>query len=449
MTSTDGLRVFRGITFPLLLLAACSSPPGDVSAANQAALSGQGSVHRPANVPAEYLATPYGFFDPSCVVNVQRDEVVGRDRTIRRANGGTRTASACDKPRFDPTGRPMPIGQAAAMAHAAPEPASTNAYNGWLESYNTSSIGALSYLSATWVVPAAPAAANDGQTIYFFNGLEGVPTVESILQPVLTFSGGQWTATSWNCCASGTTFTGNTINVSPGDVIVGSVMGSDCNASTGLCDSWLIQTLDQTTNEVSYLQTSSWGVALNWVFPAVLEVYGVSTCSDLPASGSLTFAEQNYVTVSGATGTSAGWQLGLGSVTPSCGYGGQNDGSSVTLDFTGAGSAGVSADSTGNFAASCNGVGLQGNNVLSASCYNISGQAATTTIDLDTCVTNNGGGLAWNGGGYAGSCNGCSLAGTILTCSCYEFDGQPDRATIDLNDHVSNCNGVLTCGGCN
>jgi hypothetical protein len=272
--------------------------------------------------------------------------------------------------------------------------------------------------------------------------------VESILQPVLTFSNGHWTATSWNCCASGTTFTGNTIDVNPGDVIVGSVMGTDCNPSTGLCNSWSIQTLDQTTNQASVLETSSWGVALNWVFPAVLEVYGVSSCSDLPASGGLTFAQQTYTTVSGSSGTSAAWQLGLGSVSPSCGYGGQNDGSSVTLDFTGAGSVAVSTDGTGNFAASCSGIALQGN-VLSASCYDIAGQSAATTLDLDTCITNDNGALAWQAnGGYAGSCSGCGLGGTIMTCNCGEFTGDVGSTSIDINDHVSNCNGVLTCGGC-
>jgi hypothetical protein len=211
----------------------------------------------------------------------------------------------------------------------------------------------------------------------------------------------------------------------------------------------LIQTLDQTTNQASVLETSSWGVALNWVFPAVLEVYGVSTCSDLPASGGLTFARQTYTTVSGASGTSAAWQLGLGAVSPSCGYGGQDGGSSVSLDFTGAGSVAVSTDGTGNFAASCYGIGLQGNNVLSANCYDIAGQSAPTTLDLDTCITNNNGTVAWQANGnYAGSCDGCSLGGTVLTCSCGQFTGQRDSTSIDVNDHVSNCNGVLTCGGC-
>jgi len=118
------------------------------------------------------------------------------------------------------------------------------------------------------------------------------------------------------------------------------------------------------------------------------------------------------------------------------------------LDFNGAGSASVSSDSSGNFAASCSGLSLQGS-VLDASCYSISGQSQATSLDLNTCVTNNDGITAFQAnGGYAGSCSDCALSGTYLNCQCYDFYGQSRAASINVNDHVSNCNGVLTCGGC-
>src|SRR5262249_52525279 len=155
-----------------------------------------------------------------------------------------------------------------------------------------------------------PAAGNQGQTIFFFNGLEGVPKVESILQPVIAYENGRWTATSWNCCAQGTTFTGNTIAIAPGDVIVGTVTGINCNAASGICSNWRIVTRDQSTNQASVLDTQSWGVALNWVFPAVMEVYGVAACNEYPASGRLAFYDQFFTTVAGASATTAGWGLG-------------------------------------------------------------------------------------------------------------------------------------------
>jgi hypothetical protein len=334
MTSPDaryGVSPFLLAPF-FVLLAACSSGQGEEPA-------GPSSIHprlMPANVPPVYAATPHGFFHPSCMAEVKPGETVLGDGSVRTASGELRTVDACGETRFDPTGQAVTTVSAAQAPKPLPEPGSTNAYNGWIESYNTTSTGALSRLSATWVVPPAPSNPNDGQVIYLFNGLEGVPTVESILQPVLGFANGQWTATSWNCCKAGTTYHGNTINVSPGDLIVGTVNGTGCDSGSGLCNDWSIETLDQNTGEAAVLNTSAWGVAENWVFAGVLEVYGVSSCDDLPASGQVAFNNQAYSTVSGAN-AAANWQLGLGSVSPACGYGGTVQGSSVTLDFTAAG----------------------------------------------------------------------------------------------------------------
>ncbi len=445
-------KTHRLLALFVLFLAACSSPEGESTGAGQSALGGARGLRRPSNVPSSYVATPNGYFDPSCVARLAPGETAKADGTIHTAFGGVRSVAGCTKDRFDVAGKVMPIGHAGAALQTAAstgiEPAAATTYNGWVESYNTTSIGAVSFLSSTWVVPATPSAGNQGQTIFFFNGLEGLPTVESILQPVIAYENGTWSATSWNCCASGTTFTGNTIAINPGDVIVGTVTGINCTASSGLCQNWLIETLDQTTNQSSVLQTESWGVALNWVFPAVMEVYGVSACNDFPASGKLTFFDQAYTTVSGSSGTSAGWSLGLGSVSPACSYGGQNNGSSLTLDFTAAGSAGVTSDGSGNFAASCNSLSLSGS-ALSARCYNIAGQLESTSLDLNTCITNNDGIAAFQAnGGYNASCQSCALSGSVMSCKCYDIYGQLRPTSIDVNNHVSNCNGALTCGGC-
>ena len=352
MTCIFRLRWFLlcGALVLLLPTAGCSSDSGELAQSDQAALSRPGG-HMPASVPSGYIATPYGFFDPSCVERINPGETAKSDGTISDATGSVRTAAKCTKPRFDPTGEPMPIGKAGGQKFAAAVPAATPAattYNGWLESYSTTSTGALSYLAATWVVPRTPAAGNDGQVLFFFNGLEGLPTVESILQPVLAYENGQWFAQSWNCCASGTTYNAGTIPVGPGDVIVGTINGTGCDTSSGLCNNWSIETLDQNTGQSSVLQTSAWGVAENWVFAGVLEVYGVGACDDLSASGSISFDNIAYTTV-GNTGAGANWSLGLGSVTPSCGYGGQDDGTSVVLDFTGASSGSGYVATTYNF----------------------------------------------------------------------------------------------------
>lgn len=87
--------------------------------------------------------------------------------------------------------------------------------------------------------------------------------------------------------------------------------------------------------------------------------------------------------------------------------------------------------------------------VLSASCGTGAGQSLPTTLDMDTCVTNSNGQFAWQvNGGYAGSCNGCSLNGTVLTCNCYPENGPAAATAIDTNTNISNCSGTLTCGPC-
>ena len=79
----------------------------------------------------------------------------------------------------------------------------------------------------------------------------------------------------------------------------------------------------------------------------------------------------------------------------------------------------------------------------------ISGQLAATSLDLNTCITNNDGIAAFQtNGGYYGSCTNCALNGTVLSCQCYDFYGEARPTSINVNNHVSNCNGVLTCGGC-
>jgi hypothetical protein len=338
MSSARSNAAFPCIAFLVVVgLTSCGTPISDDGAApagDQVQATANHPKLRPKNVPARYAATPFGFFDPSCMAHIGRDEVVQKDGTYLKADGTRRIAAPCGATRFDPTGREMPIGKATA-GPTGKRPVAASQYNGWLESYNTTSTGALSFLAATWVVPETPAAGNDGQTLFFFNGLEGLPTVESILQPVLAYENGQWFAQSWNCCATGTTFNADTIPVSPGDVIVGTVTGTNCDSGSGLCDNWSIETYDQNTGQSSVLNTSAWGVAENWVFAGVLEVYGVGSCQDLSASGQIDFANLSYQTVDN-TGAGADWQLGLGSVTPSCGYGGIDNGSSVTLEFTGA-----------------------------------------------------------------------------------------------------------------
>ena len=44
---------------------------------------------RPANVPPEYIVTPFGYMHPSCVVHVRQGEKVGQDMLLRHSDGTT------------------------------------------------------------------------------------------------------------------------------------------------------------------------------------------------------------------------------------------------------------------------------------------------------------------------------------------------------------------------
>jgi hypothetical protein len=104
----------------------------------------------------------------------------------------------------------------------------------------------------------------------------------------------------------------------------------------------------------------------------------------------------------------------------------------------------------GGYTASCALAQLQAGQVLAANCPSASGALAPTWLDLNSCLTNTNGALAWqNNGGFAGSCSSCQVTGGAqLTCQCNNVSAQGVSTSIDLTANINNCNGVLTCGAC-
>jgi hypothetical protein len=93
---------------------------------------------------------------------------------------------------------------------------------------------------------------------------------------------------------------------------------------------------------------------------------------------------------------------------------------------------------------------LQAGSVLADNCKNDARTLSSPALDLNACLTNANGSLAWqNNGGFAGSCTGCALKnGSSLTCQCKNVSAQSTATTIDLSANINNCNGILTCGAC-
>lgn len=290
---------------------------------------------RPGSVPEGYVVTPFGYFDSSCVVRLAKGERMLASGRIQHANGLVdATARTCSKPAFTRDGYQMTRqarGNASGQNYAAP--ATSPEITGWVENAAVvedlpNSFGAL---IARWNVPAQPAR-NDGQVIYLFPGLEDINNPStSILQPVLAWYQGQWTITSWNCCISGVVAASNSVNVSPGDEIFGSVT-NNCPGQA-ICATWNVLSLDMSTGQGTILEnTPSEGQLFNWGFGGVLETYSVIACKDLPRDRRISFEEiqlfdQNLDPVRHVQWTTAA----NSSETPACDFGVKADPHRVTL----------------------------------------------------------------------------------------------------------------------
>jgi hypothetical protein len=211
-------------------------------------------------------------------------------------------------------------------------------YDGWIVSYGyVGKIASGSSLSTQWVVPLPPLTVGD-QDIAFFNDIETTAGGEDILQPVLDFSEipGHWAIESEHCCISGIDEQSTLVEVTPGDLILGVVMATGCDA-TGVCESWTVTTTDVTTGKSTVLNTSSPMGVPNTVNPGALETYGVTSCDMFPASGEETFIDNTLADPDGGVETLS-YLLdelsGSPASLPACGYGGSMSGNSYTLIFS-------------------------------------------------------------------------------------------------------------------
>jgi hypothetical protein len=311
-----------------------------------ASLSGQGTPpasasnlavagpDRPADVPKGYVITPFGYFHPSCVLKIEEEETLLADGRVRHANGMVdANVPVCNYPHYTPTGVLVPAD--VREASGAYEPI----IHGWLEYVSATTSTSYGEITATWTVPPPPTT-NDGQTLFFFPGLEDINDIISILQPVLQFGqsaaggGNYWAVASWNCCISGVMWYSPLRKVSPGDTILGEII-SKCKKGLNYCADWKVISEDETTGKKTTLsKTPADGQVWNWGFGAVLEVYGVRQCSDFPANNSVVFTVQlydqsrNLISDPGWTGTPAG-----SGTSPWCNYGLNVTATQETLEY--------------------------------------------------------------------------------------------------------------------
>jgi hypothetical protein len=195
------------------------------------------------------------------VQSIAEDDALLPNGRVQHSDGTITGKTTCDYPRYAPDGTP----KVTATRQQAPE------VSGWIESASVTAPANKSFsaLYATARVPSQPRR-EDGQILYFFPGFEDISNVASIVQPVITWAGGQWTVSNWNCCLSGITVQSTPVNISPGDEIVSSIT-ENCRPGTLSCATWNIFSLDTRTGKSTTLaKTPSDGQVFNWAFGGAL-----------------------------------------------------------------------------------------------------------------------------------------------------------------------------------
>ena len=279
--------------------------------------------HRPGNVPAGYVVTPFGYFHPSCVQSIAEDEALLANGQVQHSDGSVTGKTTCSYPRYAPDGAP----KVTTAKQQVPE------VSGWIESESVTAPTNKSFsaLYASSRVPSQPRA-QDGQVLFFFPGFEDISNVESILQPVITWSAGQWTVSNWNCCLSGITTQSKPVNISPGDEIVSSIT-ENCRPGTLSCATWNIFSLDTHNGKSTTLaKTPSEGQVFNWAFGGALEPYYVVNCDDYPRDGHETYRvivfDERFIPIEPK------WTVSVNTTaTPQCGYKVRTKPFDVTLDY--------------------------------------------------------------------------------------------------------------------
>lgn len=292
-------------------------------AAGLAAAQTPVGANRPATVPADFVVTPFGYFHPSCVHHLAKGDVLLQDEgAVQHADRTYENFEECPYPHFDADGTKF-VGNALPGRDGTVEPPTIG--HSWIVDAETTISTSYGRLEATWGVPAGPTNL-DGQTIYFFPGLEQAVGEKTILQPVLGWNAdfaNAWGIASWNCCVNGGANEATPSPVNSGDVIYGTIYYT-CAKGTLSCGSWDIVTDDGSGGSSDMTGTSSHGQTFNWAFGGALEVWNVSRCGDYPAGGELSFYDVKLWDYKLIRVAAPAWTIvkRASGLTPQCSYGG-------------------------------------------------------------------------------------------------------------------------------
>jgi len=228
---------------------------------------------------SEYFQTPHGLVHRSCIHLIDSDQKIDTQNT--GLSGCKRSATIHTLRALSP--------------------------NAWKASANFAPAVPLGSMTVTFTVPEPPTV--DGALIYLFPAAEDA-YLTTILQPVLQWGvdgdgegGDCWTIASWHVTTDGHTLKSPSIEVTPGDTIVGTVKATQCSDEG--CD-WLIETRDVSCepNLVTALQIGNMPSLLLFLVAGALEAYPEDPCcllrrGQFPASGSTTFSDIQLIDLAG------------------------------------------------------------------------------------------------------------------------------------------------------
>ena len=324
LSSMEGKTMIRISTYSPLL----KSVAFTMLVASLAAAQAPAGAKRPAAVPENFVVTPFGYFHPSCVSRLAKGDVLLQDEgAIQRADGTYENIQECAYPHFESDGSKV-VGDVRPSGDGKSAPPYIG--HSWIEYASIHESANYGQIYSEWDVPPGPTD-NDGQILYFFNGLEQYTSDVTIIQPVLGWNadyGSAWGIAAWNCCKKGTVQEATPASVNPGDHLEGYVF-NNCSAGTTKCGSWTIVIVDQQNGSFSQLNTKNFGQTFNWAFGGVLEVYYITRCGDYPSaeesgySGGISFYNQSVLNDNFDSITPA-WTISnvSGGLTPQCSYGG-------------------------------------------------------------------------------------------------------------------------------
>jgi len=239
----------------------------------------------------EDVITPFGIRKAECVLEVENGATV---RPLSNGKLEIRTADSVRQitPAVECGADIAQISRKFREKRTFRSMSRGNLKDGWLDYagwYPPTSESNLQTFTGTYTVPGNPPDTTDGQTLFYFIGMQDNddPNAVNIIQPVLTWGNGQpqWYAKSWACCPGNITVSSPAVyGLNPGSLLNGVI--TRVSPST-----WRIDSIVASTGQKTTLMAQVGDYQYNWA-DVTLEVYGIQGCQDY-APGKAYFTRLN------------------------------------------------------------------------------------------------------------------------------------------------------------